>query len=159
MSIEAFIVKLGGCMCRCRPVIDDTIPGVPDFANFYEMCLWSWGDKTLEETRRPIGFIHFCLLSADRGGRRLPPPSSPFLYHFITFLFTSSFHHLFPVVHSSFLLCLPPVTSPALLSFPFIPLSLLLNIFPPLFIAPLPPPLPFLLSERDDSWLLNVSVA
>lgn len=34
----AFIVKLGGCMGLRRPVIDDTIHGFPDFANFYEMC-------------------------------------------------------------------------------------------------------------------------
>ena len=38
MSIVAFIVKPGGCMGRRRAVIDDTIPGFPDFANFYEMC-------------------------------------------------------------------------------------------------------------------------
>lgn len=43
---------------------------------------WSRGDKRLEEAHRPIGFIHFCLLSADRGGDPLSSslliPSSPF---------------------------------------------------------------------------------
>lgn len=50
---------------------------------------WRRGDKRLEEAHRPIGFIHFCLLSADRGG---PSPllSPPSLLSFQVISFASS---------------------------------------------------------------------
>lgn len=77
-------------MGQCRPVIDDTIPSFPDFANFYEMCpeFRRRGDKRLEEARRPIGFIHFCLLSADRGG------TSQFFFLFLPSSFFNSLPQL-----------------------------------------------------------------
>lgn len=143
----AFIVKLGRCMGRCRSVIDDTIPSFPDFANFCEMCLSSWrrGDKRLEEVHRPIGFIHFCLLSADRGRPSLSFPlssfphllSTHFLFFFITILYLVSPSHFFP----SLLFCHLPlfVSSPHLLPLCHKSVVFLLFLFFPLFslISPL----------------------
>lgn len=96
--------------------------------SWFRKFLWnvSWvhgatGDKRLEEARRPIGFIHFSLLSADRGGASLSsltpslPPSSPL--QAISFTSTlPSFNSCLLLHHSSSApVCLhPPLVTPFL---------------------------------------------
>lgn len=94
---------------------------------------WRRGDKRLEEARRPIGFIHFCLLSADRGGPSLSSlhsfsTSSQLLFFASSSLSLSSLSSF--LVHSSsiFLFLFPSFTSP-LLFFSFLYFSSHLSSF------------------------------